>query len=206
MNEVVANYLIEKIAAESWVHKLSGIVKPFIRMDYLFDEELESNIPVRNIYPVSCKLSFEECSSSAYSELMPNSSFRSVAYFEDNGSEVYEYKKNNSYIKSRLRFVCWLNMNLIEHTGCTISDQIIPRVISLFHQSKPTNYSGVVELTTRVVSVPKKDANIFGQYTYNQEISQYLLYPYDYFALDIEATYAIPPIECYAELATKDEC
>ena len=67
-------------------------------------------------------------------------------------------------------------------------------------------FSGVSAIYIELISEVVKSSEIFADYTYNESEKQYLIYPYDYFALDYRVTYQIAN-QCLADLVlSPDVC
>ena len=127
---------------------------------------------------------------------MPNSEYKTVIYFEDGGVSFVRSESNWKYYTSNLRLVCWINIAKIFeaecNTGipCTYAAHIIAEIIRHL-PSFPEHQDPFEKVYSEVVSQDVRSNSIFSQYTYDEKHSQYLMSPYDYFALNITTTFAI---------------
>jgi hypothetical protein len=193
MNEKIANILKTKLEALPFADKLAGMVRP-MRIEVLG----ENNVRAQKTFPVSCDLSFNEVEKGKYKDLIPQSKYGSIIYFEDNGTTLTYRDRGRVGFVGRLNLVCWLNLNKVNclKTGST---QALLNIISLL----PDTHFSVDELReiriTGVSEVPKSNA-IFSRYSYDEIKTQYLLHPFDYFSLAINVEYwvklsCIQPLE-----------
>lgn len=169
---VIKGYLVDKVYAD----RIVGIVK-------VNDVGTEGGKSVR--YPIAYNSDPDECKkSSTYLNLVPDSKKKSVIYFEDQGvRKIGQQGKNISY-QSSLILVGWLNGKKLGMNGGTISGLVVNDII----KSIPSGYlnsSPYVKIRINVTGQLPKSVNIFSRYTYDEKVLQYLMYPYDYFALTI---------------------
>lgn len=191
MNQAVANIIRKHIEGLDFVDKIAGLVAPLT-----FDIRSSNNETVQKTFPVACCVSADDCKEGAYNELMPDSAYKTVIYFEDGGVSFERKEGNWKYYRSKLRLVCWINVAKIlgdtckEGSACTLSTHLIAEIIRVLpdfpaHHNPFNNvYS---EITGQVVRTP----SIFAAYTYDEKHAQYLMYPYDYFALEIDTVFGL---------------
>jgi len=192
MNNKIANILKDQIDDLTWIDKIAGLVQTAnVR------EKNGDNISEKS-YPISCSISEDACLKGAYQDLCPNSKKKSVLYFEDKGVSFDHQEGNRLFYKSSLRLVCWLNLQLIQGaackkdvTGCGTSGDYVLEVIKKFDY-KPFNSGGFYGIVIHPPAQAERSVDIFSKYTYNETALQYLMAPYDYFALDFEISFFIP--------------
>jgi hypothetical protein len=200
MNDVIAKYYMERVATLDWADVTGGLVRAVS-----VKKPVSGNKTITQTFPVACDITHEDCQSNPdiLRLFTPNSTKKAVIYFEDKGVSSGVYNGKNRWM-SRLRLVCWMNLNRFENAGCSLSFYAISSMLPLIQTSNPVNYDGIIQAMYNVgISIPAKDANIFSRYTYN-EFKQYLLHPFDYFAIDIETVFDVNP-SCVPALTTKDE-
>ena len=191
MNQQIANIIKGYIEDLDFVDKIAGLVS--VTYLNITDENKEK---VQKSFPVACDVSADCCIAGAYQDLTPNSKYMTVIYFEDGG--VTFNKREGIFIcyTSNLRLVCWINVGRYKaeccgegHT-CSASADIIGKIISALpgHPENIEPYSKVYPVVTSQVI---RSNSIFGAYTYNEMQTQYLMYPYDYFALEIQTDFCI---------------
>ena len=185
MNQAIANILKGFIEDRSFVDKIAGLVST----QYMTIDGVEKS------YPVACCVD-DDCKVGSYNDLTPDSAHKTVIYFEDGGVSFVRAQGNFRHYQSRLRLVCWINVaKLNEDTcytdsPCTASTNILLEIIRAI-PNFPANYSPFLQVRFDVVSQVVRDNGIFSKYTYNEKQTQYLMSPYDYFALEIETDFAI---------------
>ena len=129
------------------------------------------------------------CSASDYIDLVPNTSKRSIIYFENNGIKISPINGNIIECLADVRLVCWANLKKINDTFIN-ADTLKLLVI----QAMPVSLSNVLPysfIRIELTGEETKNASIFSKYTYNEEEKQYLIYPFDYFALNYEISFYV---------------
>ncbi len=204
MNTVIANILKERIETLNWVDVCSGLVKEFIKTDTIIRND--KPIVIRKTFPVSCDVTNADCVAGKYMDLVPNSRKRSIIYFEDYGVRPIVQSNLDFSWKSQLRLVCWVNMNKFDYNECSISALLIQSLLSKFPIGFG-NLGGFNRVGFSVAGEIPKDARIFSRYSYDESVTQYLVKPFDYFALNIETTFTTNPT-CFDPIAIKadDSC
>lgn len=179
MNSKIANILKGYLEDLTWVEKIAGLTQVM----RVRENDVEKRIPI------SCDLSFDNCQQGCYDELVPNSNYRSIIYFEDVSLNLLNNRGNKKYYQSTLRLVCWLNYKKIPG-GCGKSGDYVIDIIRAF-PSTPVNLADLYSFNVEVVSQASRTSGIFGAYTYNEFQTQYLMLPYDYFALTLRTEFYI---------------
>lgn len=186
MIDIVANILHEYIKDLAWADKTAALIRVATRTT-------ESG--VRQYFPVACQLTEAECNAGRYQDLMPDDRKKSVMYFEDNGGVQYKRKAGSVDIyEAHLRLVGWLNIKLLGQTDCSITAGAIGDILrALPGKVAPAVAStyGLSNVLIHYAGEAKKDVNIFSKYSYNEAQTQYLLYPYDYFALEFSVEFSM---------------
>mgnify|MGYP007071610834 CR=1 FL=1 len=191
MNQAIADIIKGHIEDLDFVDKIAGLTAPLT-----FEIKDKDGNMVEKTVPVACCTTAEDCKQGAYNELMPDSSYKTVIYFEDGGVTFEKRESNWAYYKSNLRLVCWINIEMITgvpcktESPCTYAAHIVAEIIRALPQFPETHFPFdrvYSEITSQIVRSP----SIFGAYTYDEKHSQYLMAPYDYFALQIETNFAV---------------
>jgi len=190
MNQAIAEIIKEYVETLSFVDKIAGLVST-----QSMTITGEDGVKVIKRYPVACCTTADDCKAGAYNDLTPNSQYKSVIYFEDGGLSFERYAGNFKYYKSNLRLVAWLNVQKIleedcESSQCTYSSHAIADIIRILPEF-PQNIDPFTRVYIEVTGQVIRDNSIFSKYTYNELQTQYLLSPYDYFALEITTTFGI---------------
>ena len=183
MNHKIANILKSYIEELSWIDKIAGLTQT-LRVNIV-----DGDTKVEKRVPVSCDISFDNCRQGCYDELIPNSAYRSIIYFEDQGVNLIKSEGRKRFYESRLRLVGWLNYTKLPG-GCGNSGDFVIDIIKAF-PAIPTTIDDMIGMMIEVTSQATRSNSIFGAYTYNEFQTQYLMLPYDYFALDIRTQFYI---------------
>jgi len=186
MNQAIASIIKARIEDLDFVDKIAGLVSTaYMKIE-----------GVTKSYPIACCVTANDCKEGAYNDLAPDSKYKTVIYFEDRGVSFERYAGNWKYYKSSLRLVCWINVAKINSDtcwtadGCTLSSHLIADIIRHLPEH-PINFPPFDQVYSEVTNQEIRSNSIFSPYTYNETQTQYLMYPYDYFALDIETSFAI---------------
>lgn len=191
MNQAIANIIKGHIEGLHFVDKIAGLTS----VTY-FDVTDKDKNTVQKAFPVACCVTADDCKVGAYNELMPDSKYKTVIYFEDRGVSFTRSESNWKYYTSNLRLVCWINVTKLigvdckEGTACTVAAHLITDIIRALPSFPEHNYP-FNHVYSEVVNQEVRSNGIFAAYTYDEKHSQYLMYPYDYFALDIQTNFAI---------------
>lgn len=190
MNNKIANIVVDYIKDLPWIEKLAGMTQ--VARIY----QTSDGAKIEKRYPISCQLDYEDaCKEGCYDELVPNSKYRSVVYFEDGSFSYRERRGKRLYYESNIRLVAWLNYKLLEGAGCGSTGEYILDIIQALPEI-PVDIDNMRGMTITVISQARRDSGIFSKYTYNEFATQYMLIPYDYFALDIRTEFFVIP-ECH---------
>jgi hypothetical protein len=189
MNQKIANIIKGHISSLDFVDKLAGLVTTATL------NIGEGDAKVQKSFPVACCVTADDCKTGMYNDLVPDSKYKTVIYFEDGGVSFEKAQGKWKYYDSTLRLVCWINVKKImgdtcDSQPCTLSSCIIAKIIRALPVN-PENHSPFDHVYSEVTDQVVRDASIFGRYTYNLTQAQYLMYPYDYFALTIKTSFAI---------------
>ena len=189
MNTRIANIIVSYIEDLPWMDKLAGIT-------YVAKVNVTSEgRKVEKRFPISCDKAYDDvCKEGCYDELAPNSAHTSVVYFEEGGFNLLRRESNRLYYESNLRLVAWLNYTKLRGGGCGSSAKYVTDIIKSL-PSVPLTIDDFHAVTFEVTSQLNRDANIFARYTYNEKTTQFLMLPYDFFALEIRTRFYIVP-EC----------
>ena len=190
MNQSIANIIRGHIEDLDFVDKIAGLVSAMT-----FDVKSKEEV-VEKTFPIACCVTSDECISGAYEDLLPNSKYNTLIYFEDGGVSFDRYEGKWKYYTSNLKLVCWINVAKILgdecniETTCTYSAHIVAEIIRALPLF-PENHAPFDHVYSEVSGQDVRSNSIFSAYSYDEKHTQYLMYPYDYFALNIETKFAI---------------
>ena len=191
MNQAVADIIKEHIEGLDFVDKIAGLTSVLT-----FELNDKDNNKVIKSFPIACCVTADDCKEGAYNELMPDSAYKTVIYFEDGEMTFTKYEGRYKYYSSTLRLVCWINVAKIlsdtckTGTTCTLSSHLITEIIRALPRF-PEDHTPFHQMYHEVTDQVVRDNSIFSKYTFDEKHVQYLMYPYDYFALTIKTDFAI---------------
>jgi len=195
MNTTIASYLKDQILADvTWADRVVGMVRTLT-----FEQVPDGGAKIVKRIPISCDLqaSQRDCISNKQHHVVPDQKLQALIYFEDGGASPTDRSTRGIIMTSTIKLICWLNLNRLGQTSCSASALAEIQLIELLDRLPPVNLNaayGVPLNGVKVVqiSVDQKDARIFSKYTYDESKSQYLIYPYDYFALTLRVQFEVP--------------
>lgn len=192
MLNAVTNLLKIKLSELPFLEVIGGIVQPIDKVEEKYDNNNNVVGYTSTTFPISCGMSNDCFDSGRYMALVPDDSKRSVGYFEQIGGVkpigTTGPKNNIVCYEGRLRFVCWLNLQRLGLVdNCTYAPQFVINTICNIEGGCRFDNSVFPEshFTVEVIEEPKRDASIFKDYSYDRNRLQFLLFPFDYFAIDL---------------------
>lgn len=190
MNQAIAQIIIGHISGLDFIDKIGGVVS------VIYEDVFDGTNKVQKSFPAACCVEPEDCKIGAYNDLSPDSKYNTVIFFEDKGVTFDKHEGSFKYYTSSLRLVCWINVAKILEDDCRLGSEctraahLITEIVRLLPPF-PEDHTPFVMLHSEVISQEPRSNAIFGAYTFNEKQTQYLLYPFDYFALNIQTTFAI---------------
>ena len=183
--------LTPQLVGLGWVENYGGVIQ---RIAF----PIQNGDGVNYKYmPIGCGLSFDDCNKNQrYTALSPDNKKKSVLYWEvlqgltDRGPDGQQ--RHRRVLQGRARLVGWLNAAKLGKTQCNTAADAIKSIIPILYQdfkngSLPTVFQNS-RVEFKLIGEQPKDAAIFSPYSYDKNIDGVLLYPYDFFALDVEIT------------------
>ena len=185
MSTAIAEILRQRIEDLAIVDKSAGLVRAIPRSVQV------NGRPITRYFPVGCNVSDpDSCTIQQIEDLVPSSNYASIIYFEDLGSTRRPVNIPGASAKTvRLRLVAWMNLNKLGPL-CTTGDAF-QREIERTINADRYDLNPYKAMTHRVVGSPIKSNSIFAKYNYDEVNRQYLNWPYDYFAIDIETNFIL---------------
>lgn len=199
MNATVASLIIARLEDKGyeWLDVTAGLTRAIT-----FKSKQKAG--KAHTWPIACDVNDPTaCTDDQLQALMPDESKRSILFIEGDRfpQRIVERGIGARYV-SRLRIVGWLNCEKLGG-GCSCGDQAAQNVISALRGSR---YNSGILLGIRHTVVgggPSKGPAIFSAYTFDEARSQYLHFPFDFFAIDIETDFSVMP-GCEDALAEQD--
>ncbi len=205
MNVAIAEKYKELVSALPFTDLVAGLVK--VHME---EVPIEGGNALIKSFPVVCDLTVQQCRNGEYKSLMMDDSKKSIIYFEDVGILLRQIHPRHYDMVSRLRLVAWYNLKYIVGAGCSMSGPLIANILGVLPHA-PINIAGagglkLIKARVEAVTELPKQADIFLKYSYDEPKDQFLLYPYDYFAIEIETLFTVPT-NCVPEITMQEtEC
>lgn len=189
MNKEVATVLKNRISDLPFIDVLAGLVQTVESEDFIDGTGSQKKL---KRFPVSYDTQGADNCIGREKDLQPNSSRKSIIYFEDYGSQVTGTKMGSSSFNSTLRLVAWMNRKrLVNDSYAEISGSCIAMIIAKLVPINPINVGIFSRLTVKVNSVPAQDAGLFSRYTYDEKVRQYLRPPFEVFGINIMCSYTV---------------
>ncbi len=190
MNRSIANYLKGLIAERHYAHVVAGVVTPV---------NVQRGGKVVT-YAVDCGVIGADCPETDMKVLAPDSSRRSIFYFEDTTPpEVVGIEGQFTNMRCVLTLVGWLNLQKLGLSaddgcsGCSWSYRVYNDILSQLPVNR-FNIEGDCALSNVQVAFRRqlpRTAEVFQRYTFGQEYKQFRILPYDFFAIELLCTWRV---------------
>lgn len=145
---------------------------------------IKDNKVINKKFPVYLNENKTICDNSDYIDLVPNSDKKSIMYFEENGITSQQINDNLVEVTANVKLIGWFNLKAIN--GNLLDCELLKLNILKVIPGDIPNVSPYSFIRINFTGDDPKTVNIFSKYTYNEEEKQYLIYPYDYCALNFE--------------------
>lgn len=199
MNKGIAHALRNWISLP-FISKRAGLVQTQLKGQPVQLPEGGTRTTIKK-FPVSCDVILAddtECDAGKLIDLIPNSKESGIMYFEDLGSQTTIMSDGTTSGTSKLRLVVWYDTRAVkpvdddETISCwEYSTLVIQQILNIF-SSKKYKHSGIYQkINVGVDRILPSDSSIFSKYSYDEEKLQYLMHPYDYFAMDLSVNFGI---------------
>lgn len=136
--------------------------------------------PFEELYPVSMDVEGNCFENGKYLDLAPNSSYKSVSYFEQRGPVIVECEGSFYKFTAPVSFVCWMNMKKV---GSHNQVGYVYEGMSLDVLTKSIQINKYHALSVEIESLHPKNEGIFQKYNYSDRLDLFL-YPYDFFSIN----------------------
>lgn len=188
MNKPLSLVLLASLGNLPYIDKSTGIVQVLQRP--INKAGVTEYIKI----PVSTLATSQECGAAdtAAIDLVPDERYKGILYFEDKGTGLSTRRSSTQEYKSDMRLVCWLNTKKINGgiADMTIASKAMNDMITLLTSSKIVG-SPFINIRVAVTRIPDINANLFSAYDYDEKRTQYLFYPFDYFAIDFNIVFSL---------------
>jgi len=185
MNKELSLILLSKLQDAPWISRTSGVVQVVNRVIDTGDGTF-----VTKRVPLAAYATSQDCGGTQ-ADMIPDSSYKGMLYFEDGGVTAPVKARTGWQYTSKLRLVCWLNTQLITGDDSTLLSARVITDIATRLSGNPFSNTPFSRIAVSISNIPMQDATIFSKYDYSETETQYLMAPYEYFALDLSVTYII---------------
>lgn len=192
MNGRIASLLQDRISGFSYVDKIAGLVRALTKQREGKDITIPVGVGV---------IDDLQCDESTQRDMIPDNAYRCMVYFEDRGLRKIVQRTRGVSFESRLRLVCWINVEKL-NGDVAAADKIMQQFIGSL-TSNLYNDGPFIGVRHQVEAIPERGKTLFSAYTYPEGVRQYLMLPYDAFAIDIVTALRIRP-GCEDEVVEND--
>lgn len=202
MNKEIAHILKGKIKDLPFIDVIAGMAQTVTR-DQPQDEGAAM---IQQRFPVSSDTSLPNgCEGGPEFLLIPDSSRKSIIYFEDFGIQSTGREHGLPTFNSSIRLIAWLNRaKLTGDHYAEISGRAMAMIINLLAGRNPENVDMFTRLSVSVARIPPQEPALFGRYTYDETLRQYLRPPFEFFGIDFTCRYAAN-ISCLNQIQWNNE-
>jgi hypothetical protein len=187
------NAIRDNISALGYIEKCAGLVQKVIQYDESEQAQALGLKVVRSSYPVSSQINALECwQNGRYTDLVPSSEKMSLAYCEATSDIMESFVRNMDYAKEysqSFKYVFWLNLPKMGISTEYVKENIIIEALRVINETMGFQFGGVqmgMIASTNLIS--HHEPSIFSEYTYDNNVIQNMMYPYDYFAINFKVT------------------
>lgn len=175
----------------SFVDKITGIVKPG-----------QASIGgVVKTFPIAYNTDVTTCNDSELLDFVPDDRKISIIYFEDRGTSMTRMENQSVYFTSNFTLICWYNYKKL--TPPMTNPSLIVGNIIKYLPLVMGNVSPLIGVVLSVTGQQDNTGGVFSKYSYIEEQTQYITYPYGYLALDLQAEYSVRK-ECFDEIGIQE--
>ena len=167
--------------SNQFIDKLAGVVKVITTTGVD-----GNNKSILKTFPVACGMSYADfVKTGKYKDLCPDSNIGCMVYFEDLGARMLGEVGSRRKWKASYRLVCWINQKKLGTNECSISAKILNTFLNKIPQV-PFNSGIYQRCSIDILGQDPKSYNPFSKFSYDEDKTQYLMYPYDYFSIQLD--------------------
>ena len=193
INEIIDS-LRDSILSLPFIDKYGGLVR-IVKKAYTNEQGV-----YYKTFPVTCESDINDSKDEGkLKALMPNSDYKSLAYFESAGSlkvTHMSYKgKDVVKVSAPVDFICWLNLPKFGISECH-SSVFHLHIINFFSRKIKKSCSSEsfswVDLSFNINGFASRDEKIFSKYSYG-DMMALTVYPFDFFKVNLEIVFYVDP-------------
>lgn len=200
MNKGIAHILMYQLKDLPFIQRFGGLASVVTKTDSLINEGNTRNVIHK--FPVSADYidSTLDCPTNGLINLTPNSGLTGLMFFEDYGCKKSGRNGRFDLYDSRLRLIVWLNTSkLINSTDDTALDVhstttiVHAKISQLLKEMENKNYPPYGRVRINEDSIVPQGENIFGKYSFDEANTQYLMPPFEHYAVDLTVKFMFNP-------------
>jgi len=186
VNKQISLILLSKLGDATYLDRTSGVVQVVRKYN-----ETDEGFKIEKRIPYAHSATWQELATMDKA-MIPNSKFKSCLYFEDKGIDIGQDVRGNVQYTSRLRLVCWLNMNIINGIyDPTVTSKIMADIIFRLLAVQNENSDPFSRVTVKLAGIAEQSQDIFSAYDYAERETQFLMPPFDFFAIDFAVSFTM---------------
>lgn len=183
------------------IDRYGGLAIPLGKVEQVSDDRF-----VTKVYPIREGVDARDCfTKGKYQDLIPSDKYENIVYWEEI-SGLSEYSPSRSedrgvkflHFRGQARLVYWLNLPNMGHgndTYRTVGDSFAWTMVDQLKgqfRVDSGNFSGL-SVTFTNARQSARNTSIFTKYSYPADVlNTYLLYPYDFGAIDFDVNVVVP--------------
>lgn len=186
MNATIAELILARLGAMPWMEKTTGLTRPVTFSG--------KNGTKASTLPLACNVTDpQSCTVDTAYAILPDEKYRSVVFFEGSGMPDRIAKPGIGVkYRSRLRMVVWMNCSKLGG-ACNCGDLAYQNIVTALDKKMRYDSGSLLGIKHMVSGGPTRGTEIFSKYTLDEKRSQYLHFPFDFFALDIDTEFRLMP-------------
>lgn len=203
MNKEVANILKQKLIYDQF--KFADVIAGMVQtVSYETNDGDGRKVIQKMPYTTDVFLN-PECHIGKERAMVPDSQKKGIVYFEELGLNFVDRASNNHLIfKSKLLMVCWINKaQLVGDKYIDISTFAITQTIKSFNVFTMSNVGNFSRFNVTPTRILRQDSNVFSRYSYDENINQYLMPPFEFFAIELDISFSVNP-KCVDKINFED--
>lgn len=188
MNVLIAGIIKQQLLSLPYFDRGAGLVQTITKEDSslttgkILRFPVEVNLLEKNLVPC-----------------IPDDGIKGMFYLEDGGTKPNDIND----FTSDLTLVCWLNPKKISADVDSVSVNAIADILNAL---KPyLNEAPITKLKITPTSIPIRSADIFAKYSYSETETQFLMPPFDFFAIKLKASFRLAK-SCLNPLTPAEPC
>lgn len=203
MNKEISKILRDRLREGDglpFVEKYAGLVQTVEKVD----ESAEGGM-IRKRFPVSTEVVINGCEVNE-DVMTPESSLKGLIYFEDNGTIPNGRVGHRFQYVSNVTLICWINRaKILSNIYSEITGIAIQNIVEKLKIDQNAENVGMFSgMTVSMTRINPQDVTIFTRYSYDENVSQYLRPPFEFFSLGLQIKYFINP-ECVQPIEIKND-